>query len=76
MIGTPLDSHDIIGNRESIESVDITELKAFYKKWYQPQNMELMIAGDWEQSELLAIVNRYFADIQKGEQPRRVLIDL
>ncbi|GAL26248.1 hypothetical protein JCM19239_920 [Vibrio variabilis] len=31
MIGTPLDSHDIIGNRESIESVDITELKAFYK---------------------------------------------
>ncbi|GAL26247.1 hypothetical protein JCM19239_919 [Vibrio variabilis] len=38
--------------------------------------MELMIAGDWEQSELLAIVNRYFADIQKGEQPRRVLIDL
>ncbi|MGR5095711.1 insulinase family protein [Vibrio maritimus] len=75
LIGTPLDSHDIIGNRESIENVDITELKAFYKKWYQPQNMELMIAGDWEQSELLAIVNRYFADIQKGEQPRRVLID-
>ncbi|GMQ48686.1 insulinase family protein [Vibrio sp. 10N] len=73
--GTELESHDILGSKSSIENMDIKELQGFYQQWYQPQNMELWIVGDWGQNDLLTTINRHFGSIKKGEQPRRTLID-
>ena len=35
-----------IGKVEVIENISRDEVVAFYKKWYQPQNMAVIIAGD------------------------------
>jgi zinc protease len=72
--GTELEFHDILGSKSSIENLDLEELKRFYQQWYQPQNMDLMIVGDWGQSDVVASISRYFGSIEKGEQPRRTLI--
>ena len=34
-----------IGNRSDIERVPIENLQAFYKKFYQPDNVVLIVAG-------------------------------
>src|ERR1700723_237304 len=46
----------VIGSRADIERVPIDRLAAFYKKYYQPDNAVLVIAGQFDESKALAIV--------------------
>jgi zinc protease len=59
-----------IGARSDIENVPIERLQAFYRKYYQPDNAVLVIAGKFDQAKALAWVNEYFGVIPK---PTRVL---
>ncbi|MEO7044091.1 MAG: pitrilysin family protein, partial [Ferruginibacter sp.] len=59
-----------IGSKEDIERVKAVSLKAFYKKYYQPDNAVLIIAGKFDNKNALSYVQQYFAPIQK---PIRVL---
>ncbi len=59
-----------IGNRTDIEKVPIDNLQAFYKKFYQPDNAVLVVAGKIDESKTLAMVNQYFGAIAR---PTRVL---
>ncbi len=43
-----------IGSRSDIEHVPIENLEAFYKKYYQPDNAVLTIAGQFDESKALA----------------------
>jgi zinc protease len=46
----------VIGSRADIERVPIDRLAAFYKKYYQPDNAVLVIAGQFDPSKALAYV--------------------
>ena len=46
----------VIGNRTDVERVPIENLAAFYKKYYQPDNADLIITGQFDESKALAIV--------------------
>ncbi|MCE7043836.1 pitrilysin family protein [Dyadobacter sp. CY312] len=59
-----------IGNRSDIERVPIENLQAFYKKYYQPDNAVLTVAGKIDEPKTLALINEYFGKIEK---PARVL---
>jgi len=59
-----------IGSKEDIELVPIENLQAFYKKFYQPDNAVLTIAGKFDEQKTLALVNEYFGPIPR---PARVL---
>ena len=59
-----------IGARSDIENVPIERLQAFYRKYYQPDNAVLVIAGKFDQDKALAWVNELFGVIPK---PTRVL---
>lgn len=59
-----------IGSKEDIERVKADNLRAFYKKYYQPDNAVLIIAGKFDSKKALAYVQQYFAPIPR---PTRVL---
>lgn len=59
-----------IGSREDIERVPIERLQAFYKKYYQPDNAVLVVAGKFDEASTLAKVNDYFGRIPR---PARTL---
>ncbi len=59
-----------IGSKEDIERVKADNLKVFYKKYYQPDNAVLIIAGKFDTKKALAYVQQYFGPIPK---PTRVL---
>ena len=40
-----------IGNRTDIERVPVDNLRAFYKKFYQPDNAMLVVAGKFDETE-------------------------
>jgi zinc protease len=62
-----------IGNKSDIERVPIDNLKAFYKKYYRPDNAVLMITGKFENDKTLALIEKKFGSI---ENPTIPLIDV
>jgi len=54
-----------IGNRVDIERVPIENLQAFYRKYYQPDNVVLIVAGKFEEPKALALVEKYLGAIPK-----------
>src|SRR5262245_8659351 len=45
-----------IGNRSDIERVPIESLQAFYRKYYQPDNVMLVVAGKFDEGKALGYV--------------------
>ena len=62
--------HSTIGAKSDIENVPIERLQAFYRMYYQPDNAVLLIAGKFDESKALELVQKYFGVIPK---PTRVL---
>jgi len=58
-----------IGARSDIENVPIERLQAFYRKYYQPDNALLVIAGKFDATKALALVQRHFGPIPR---PKRI----
>lgn len=58
-----------IGNRSDIERVPIDNLKAFYKKYYRPDNAVLMITGKFDQKRTLELVEKYFGALKNPSTP-------
>lgn len=54
-----------IGNRSDIEGAGIDSLRAFYARYYQPDNAVLVVAGRFDAQKALDLVERYFADKPK-----------
>jgi zinc protease len=55
-----------IGSREDIERVPIDNLQAFYKKYYQPDNAILLVAGKFDEAKILKMINEeYFGGIPR-----------
>ena len=52
-----------IGNRSDIENVPIENLQAFYRKFYQPDNAVLLIAGKFDPQKAIALVDKYFSSV-------------
>src|SRR5258708_3719258 len=57
-----------IGNRTDIERVPVENLRAFYKKYYQPDNVVLIVAGKFEEGKALALIQKYFGPIPRPER--------
>jgi len=59
-----------IGNRSDIERVPIENLQAFYRKYYQPDNVILIVAGKFEEARALELATKHFGPIPR---PSRTL---
>jgi zinc protease len=60
----------VIGNKSDVERVPMENLRAFYHKFYQPDNAVLTIAGKIDEAQVLTLVNEYFGKIPR---PARIL---
>jgi zinc protease len=59
-----------IGARSDIEKVPIENLQAYYRKYYQPDNAVLLVAGKFDPVKTLKLINEKFGVIPR---PERVL---
>jgi zinc protease len=63
---------DTIGSRSDIERVPIDNLKAFYDKYYQPDNAMLVVSGKFDPAATLALIEKIYGPIPR---PTRTLVD-
>jgi zinc protease len=61
-----------IGNRSDIERVPVDNLRTFYRKYYQPDNAMLIVAGKFDPAKALSLVGKYFGALKR---PARKLDD-
>jgi zinc protease len=62
-----------IGARADVEGVDIVRLQAFYRRYYQPDNATLTVAGKFDPAKVKALIAQHFGKIPK---PKRSLARL
>ncbi|NMH59543.1 M16 family metallopeptidase [Alteromonas ponticola] len=61
-------SWSTIGYVEDLDRVDVNDLKAFFKRWYGPNNAVLTIGGDIDKVKTRQWVEKYFGTIPKGPE--------
>lgn len=59
-----------IGKEPShIETATLSDVKAFYDRYYIPSNAILSVVGDVTMDEVLPLVNKWFGTIEAGNKP-------
>ncbi len=58
-----------VGWSSDLQSFSARDAAAFYKKYYVPSNMVIAIVGDVKASEVMPVVEKYFARLPKGPEP-------
>lgn len=57
----------IIGWRTDVEDVNIEELRAYYRRYYQPNNAFILAVGDFDTAEALKLIERHFGSLPSAE---------
>ena len=63
----PYGTQTTIGTQEHLKNPSITNIKAYFKKWYVPNNVAICMAGDMNPDEVIATIDKYFGSWQPGE---------
>ncbi len=56
----------VIGSLEDLQNATLADVKEFFNKWYVPNNVTLVIAGDFDKVQARKWVEKYFNEIKKG----------
>jgi zinc protease len=59
-------SWPVIGSQEDLTNASLDDVKEFFRTYYTPNNLSLVIAGDFEPAEAKKLVEKYFGDIPPG----------
>jgi len=57
----------VIGSLEDLQNATLADVKEFFKRWYVPNNVTLVLAGDFDKVQARKWVEKYFNEIKKGE---------
>ena len=68
--GGQYESQDALGTKASVLAADQHGLRSFYQTWYQPQLVEVVVAGDINKEDAVALIKEKFSDWQRGQTPR------
>ncbi len=75
--GSQYAKRDVIGDTAIINNFKYDELRAYYHKWYRPDQQALIIVGDINVDAVEATIKRLFADIPKLINPaKRIIYDI
>ena len=70
LAGTPY-AYPIVGSTENLKNPKLSDMEAFYKKYYVASNMGLILSGDIDTGTLLPLLQRTFGSLESGVKPVR-----
>lgn len=62
---------DVIGLQEHIKNPRISKLIEFYNTWYVPNNMALMLVGNFNSEKVKPMIEKTFGRLKKKDLPAR-----
>jgi zinc protease len=61
--------HPVIGSMQDLEAATIEDVRDFYRTYYVPSNLTIVIAGDFEIPQAKELVERYLARVPPAAKP-------
>lgn len=61
--------HPVIGSHEDLQAASVADVRAFFEKFYVPNNASLVIAGDFDPAAAEAQVRRLFGGLPRAADP-------
>ncbi len=59
-------SWQVIGSLADLDAATLEDVKEFYRAWYTPNNVTLVLAGDFDKKQAREWVHKYFDEIPRG----------
>ncbi|OOZ42327.1 peptidase M16 [Solemya pervernicosa gill symbiont] len=57
----------VIGWMNDLESMEVEDLRAWYQRWYAPNNATLVVAGDVVPEEVYALAKQHFGPLKPSD---------
>lgn len=58
--GSRYPHHDVIGTLENLQNFKYETVRGFYKKWYRPENMAIVVVGDIDVADMEKRIKDFF----------------
>ena len=62
----PYGQQTILGSVEHLKTPSLSKMKEYYNKYYVPNNMHLIIAGDFDKRDVKKLIKDKFGKLKKG----------
>ena len=68
--GSQYAERNVIGTEESLRGFEPDALRRFYRDWYRPDLMALVVVGDFDVDEVEGKIESHFSGLTNPEKPR------
>ena len=65
----PYGTQTTLGSQEHLKNPSITNIKRFYDTYYVPNNMAVIMVGDFNPNEVIKTIDQYFGSMEPKELP-------
>jgi zinc protease len=65
-------NHSVFGSMDDLNAATTDDVAAFFKTYYAPNNAVIALVGDLSTKEIQAKVEKYFGNIPRQDNPKRV----
>ncbi len=67
--GHPYGTQTVIGPAEQLKNPSQQKIQEFFSRFYRPNNMILILSGDFDPDQVMALAEKYFGSYQAAEIP-------
>lgn len=60
----PYGQWSVLGHQQHLKNPSITNIKQYHKNWYVPNNMAIVMAGDFDPDNAIDIITKYFGHLK------------
>jgi predicted Zn-dependent peptidase len=64
-------AHNFYGDLKDLDAATLEDVQQFFKTYYAPNNAAIAVVGDFEPSQALAMIKKYFGGIPSAPQPTK-----
>lgn len=68
----PYGQWDVLGHQTHLKNPSITNIKEYHKQWYVPNNIAILMAGDFDPDEAVDVISKYFGAMEPNPNLPRV----
>ena len=65
-------SWQVIGSLEDLQNATLQDVKDFFNRWYVPNNVYLVVSGDFDTEQAKQWIHKYFDEIKRGPEVERL----
>lgn len=63
----PYGTQTTIGTQEHLKNPSITNIKNYFRKYYVPNNIAIVLAGDFDPDKAIAVIDKYFGSWKSSD---------